>query len=215
MGRLRVIIIFSVLAGFVVNTQAANVKAGLERANLWNQFAQDLHAFHKERASRLEAYTEENNGGYGGSTNDLEFYREVKYFDKKTGNLLTNIKWENQNPDNLHSIDIYIYDAQGRIAREYSAVYMPIHRKAPYQTLINMHHYKDGLHGFRQFDASDNRIFEFCAGNHYGQKIHMVLDDYEIPDEAAQLSDKSQREIYNACFSEIPTTVKPYLTPGL
>lgn len=215
MGRLLIIIMLCAPATFAVNASAAAIKEGMTRGERLNHFVQSLYSFNKQRNSRLEVDIEESTGGYGGVTDNLEFYREVKHIDKKTGNLLANIKWETRNPDNLHTIDVYIYDAQGRIKREYSAAYLPVYRKAPYLTLINMHHYEKGLHSYRQFDFSDNRLFEFCAGNYLGEKIHLVLDEYEIPDSAAEFSDEIQRDVYTACFDAIPMSVAPYLAPGI
>lgn len=215
MQRLLVIIVLCALINLAGVSQAASINEDMTRRERLNQFVQSLYSFNTARIKGLEVIVEESTGGYGGVTNNLEFYRAVRYFDKKTGKLLADIKWESENPDNLHTIDVYIYDAQGRIEREYSAAYLPVYRKAPYVTFINIHHYGDGLHGYRQFDFADNRLFEFCAGEYLSQQVHIVLDEYEIPDSAAELPDAGQSAVYNACFGEIPTTVKSLLIPGV
>ena len=104
---------------------SCNLHAADSQEVRWNQFVKDLYSLHQHMIKDRDVYTRESNGGYGGLTNDLNFYREVKTFDKETDRLLSNIKWENKNPDNIHEIDINIYDNQGRIIRDYSAYYLP------------------------------------------------------------------------------------------
>ena len=213
MIRLFGLVLFLAFSPIPSNAQEKTISVDLKRTKLWNQFVQDLYKFHQQRIATLDTRIETSNGGYGGTTNDLNFYRQDKYFDKHTGQLLADIKWENKNPENLHAIDIYVHDAQGRIEKEYIAAYLPVHRKAPIQTLINLHVYDDSLHSFRQFDVSDNLIFEFCEGMYAGEKVHIVLDEYEIPDAAEDLPDEQMAKTYRACFDEVPNSVKLYLKP--
>mgnify|MGYP001820218046 FL=1 len=181
MRRLHTMVLLVSLMGSMSGVQSETITVDHERVEKWNKFVQDLYSFHKERIKKQEVSIEERIGGYGGVTNDLEFYREVRYYAKDSGRLLADIKWENRKPDNLHSIELYLYDDKGRISRDYTAAYLPPYRNAPIQTLISIHRYKDGLHSSRQFDVSDNRIFEFCVGQYRGEKVHIVFDDYEIP----------------------------------
>jgi len=189
------------------------VNEDLPRAKKWNRFADAIYELHQHRISKRRIYTEEEMGGYGGMTNDLNFFKEVKYFDTSSKRLLSTIKWENKNPDNIHVIELYIYDESGRVVREYTAAYLPVHRKAPFQTLINLHHYEDGLHGYRQFDASGDRLYEQCRGELSDKDIFISYEDYEIPDRVTSIQDKNLREAYRACFGDIPRSASPYTDP--
>ena len=215
MIRIFGLVLFLVFSPIISNAQEKTVSVDLKRTKIWNQFVQDLYKFHQQRFATLDTRIETSNGGYGGTTNDLNFYRQDKYFDKHTGQLFADIKWENKNPENLHAIEVYIYDSQGRIDKEYIAAYLPVHRNAPIQTLINLHLYGDRLHSYRQFDVSDNRIFEFCEGVYAGEKVHIVLDEYEIPDAADDFSDEQMVKAYHACFDKMPRSVKLYLKPEI
>lgn len=192
---------------------SCNLHAADSQEVRWNQFVKDLYSLHQHMIKDRDVYTRESNGGYGGLTNDLNFYREVKTFDKETDRLLSNIKWENKNPDNIHEIDINIYDNQGRIIRDYSAYYLPHARNAPTMTLINIHHYTNGLYSFRQFDANDEILFEFCEGTHNGRPVKIVFEYYEIPDKISDITDKSERDAYHACFHQLAKSAGTYLNP--
>ena len=211
--KLTMFVLFSVGMAVALNANATRVNEDLPRAEKWNKFADDLYTLHQQRIKGRDVYTEEENGGYGGLRGDLEYYREVRYYDRKSGRLLSNIKRENKNPDNIHIIELYIYDEQGRIKREYTAAFLPTHRKAPYQTLINIHQYVDDLHGYRQFDASDDRLFESCAGKYFDEPVRILFDEAEIPDSSSQILDEGERQAYLACFEGLPKTAHPYINP--
>lgn len=179
----------------------------------WNKFVEDLFSLHQHIIKNQNIYTRESKGGYGGVTNDPEFYREVRHYDKKTDKLLSNIKWENKNPEDIHSIDIYIYDDKGRIIRDYSAYYLPKHRNAPYQTFINIHHYSENLHSFRQFDANNEILFEFCEGSYNGKPVKISHEYHEIPDKISDISDMPNRDSYQACFNQLAKSAGAYLHP--
>jgi hypothetical protein len=198
---------------FSLSAYAEPVKEHQGRSNTWNKFADNLYSLHQQVMKSHDTYTEEEDGGYGGLRGDLNFYHEVRYYDRKSGRLLSNIKRENKNPDNIHIMELYIYDKKGRIQREYTAAYLPIHRKAPYQTLINIHHYAGELHGYREFDASDDLLFESCAGKYNNTPVRILFDEGEMPDTLSQIPDKTEREAYRACFDGVPKTARPYTNP--
>jgi len=179
----------------------------------WNKFVDDLFTVHQHLIKDRNVYTKESNGGYGGVTNDTEFYHEVRYYDGETDRLLSNIKRENKNPDNIHAIDVNIYDDQGRIIRDYSAYYLPKYRNAPYQTLIDIHHYSKNLHSIRQFDANNELLFEFCEGTHNGEPVKISHESHEIPDRISDINKKSQRDMYKACFNQMTKSAGAYINP--
>ena len=63
--------------------------------------------------------------------------------------------------------------------------YLPVFRNAPFQTLINLHHYEGKLDVFRQFDASGTRIYEQCKGRFLGGEVDISLEEDRIPSRAA------------------------------
>ncbi|TNF92253.1 MAG: hypothetical protein EP297_13580 [Gammaproteobacteria bacterium] len=188
------------------------MKEGVSEAAKWNKFSASLLKVN-DYLVKGDVRTEESEGGYGGLVDDLKFYLEIKTYDKATGNLLSNVKWEKRNPDNLHAIEVYIFDKSGQLKRDYAAAYLPVHRKAPYQTLINLYHHNDDLSGYRQFDASDNLLYEQCKGLYKKKEVFISLDHYEIPDRPSQIEDKFMREVYRACFDRMPASAGRYLDP--
>ena len=138
-----------------------------------------------------------------------EFYRQVSHIDGKSGRLLSRAKWERKHPDRLHVIELFFYDKEGRILRDYSAAFLPRHHNAPYQTLINLHSYNGKLVAMRQFDASGARIFEHCRGTWFDIPVTIVIDEplFATPDEVLE------SEEYIACFGFIPARLGKYLYP--
>ncbi len=174
----------------------------------WNGFADALRAIHEQRLARGDVVTSEESGGYA---NHPDFYREVSYRDKHSGKLLSRIRWERTHPDRVHSIEVYEYDDRGRVARDYAAVYLPKYRNAPIQTLVNLHHHEDGLHAYRQFDASGVRIYEQCKGEFFGEPVMVSLDEDELPLHAGVVPDDVGDALYASCFEQIPGSADPYL----
>ena len=111
----------------------------------WNWFVDALYALHQERTAGREIKTSSIIGGY---FREKEFYREVKYVDAATGRHLSTIQWEREHPERIHYIEVYVYDRKGRIARDYSALFLTFSRAAPQHTLINLHAYHGKLHAF-------------------------------------------------------------------
>ena len=181
-----------------------------EHVRSWNAFADQLLSLHKSRIQGKQIIETEHSGGY---RNDPDYYREVTYKDKKTGKVLSIIQWETDNPDVVHSIEIFIHDDQGRVIRDYSAAYLPGQRNAPVQTLINLHHYNGGLHAFRQFDVSQDVIYEYCAGEFNGQqqKLRLFEDDLAATDDKTRALLESP--LYKACFEGISAHPGKYIKP--
>ncbi len=173
----------------------------------WNRFAHRLLQVHRHFLRTKEIKQKEEMGGYAGLPG---FYREVSYFDKQSGLLLSRIRWETKNPDRVHVIEIFLHGTGGQIVRDYSAAYLPDHRNAPFQTLINIHTRNDDLHAFRQFDASGARLYEFCNGTWFDQQVKISLDEPQIgtPDHLLK------SEPYIACFGSLPAEVGRFIDPG-
>jgi hypothetical protein len=186
------------------------LKEDKQHVQNWNVFVDHLLDLHKRQIKGREIKTTESVGGYA---NDPEFYREIIYRDKATGKVLSKLQWELENSNNLHSIQVNIYDKHGRLVRDYSAAYLPRRRNAPVQTLINLHGYNDGLHAFRQFDGSKDVIYEYCEGEYNGKdhQIRLFEDDIVATDYESRQFMKSP--IYKACFGGIKKRVGKYIKP--
>jgi tetratricopeptide (TPR) repeat protein len=178
----------------------------LEQIRNWNEFADAVYQLHQSQIKKTAYTTAKTTGGY---PNNPQYYVETKYFDEASGVLLSRVLREKQNPDKVHVVEVFIHDSQGRVKRDYLAAYLPQHRNAPIQTLINFHNYESELHAFRQFDASGARIYEQCRGTLDGEDIFLSLEEHEFDPGEGILSTRE----YQRCFGEIPKVVGRYLEP--
>lgn len=174
----------------------------------WNDFADECLALHKQQVANREVQEKTRLGGYADRP---EFYKEHTYFDANSGAMLSRIQWEKDNPGRMHTCEVYVRDNQGRVVRDYAAAFLPDGRNAPVQTLINLHNYNDGLHAFRQFDASGDRIYEYCEGTLKGKAVQLRLFEEDIygPSGTAMMSSPE----YAACFDGLPNKPGEYLQP--
>ncbi len=173
----------------------------------WNRFADSLYQLHKKAIAGGEVRETEETGRWGGEFAKRFTFREVSYHDAKSGRLLSRLRRDGDKPENIEILEVYIYDKSGRLARDFTALYLPWGRNAPISTYINLHHYHDELHGFRQFDASGNRLYEQCRGKLSGHEVDISLEDYQIDPKI------TSSETYEACFGDLPKTANDYLTP--
>lgn len=201
-------IVWAVILGIVhPATAASSLRENITQVDEWNRFTGRLLAVHNRFLGSHPIRTEEETGGYAGQP---EFYGEVSYFDSRTNRLLSRIRWERERPGTIHVIEIFFYDARGRVARDYSSAFLPKYRNAPYQTLINLHRYTDGLHAFRQFDASGDRLYEYCRGSWFEEPVLIELDEPLVATPDTLLNS----EAYIACFGYVPLTAGNYLDPA-
>jgi len=188
-----------------------------DQVERWNRFVADLYALHEKRLAEHEVREESRVGGY---QREPDYYDEITYVDKTSGLPLSRIRWirgsEAANPvDRVHTISLFFYDDQGRVEREYAAAYLTQHRNAPVQTLVFFHNYKDGVHGFRSFDANGVRILEKCRGTLDGKDVNILLDgddgslDHALDDPGGIISTPE----YKACFGGLPEDASAYLPP--
>lgn len=200
----------AVAAGAQTRPNPDTVQVDDQSVRQWNTFADSLYRLHQRQIAGRKIREAEQIGGYA----RLEgFYREVSYHDADTGRLLSRIQWERANPERIHTIEVYVYDDQGRVARDYMAWYLPHYRNAPRQTTINLHHYDGGLHGWRQFDASDNRIYEKCTR----LADEKVLVEINGEDRIGHAEDNPRSVVhsgeYRRCFGGLPRTAGAFLQP--
>jgi hypothetical protein len=191
----------------------SSVQVNDQQVHAWNVFASSLYELHQHLVKTHDVRSQQRIGGYGGVSAGVNFYKELRTYDSKSGKLLSQIRWETAHPDRIHTIEVFIYDESGRLVRDYAAAYMPVFHNAPFQTLINLHYYNQDLHAYRQFDASDVLIYEQCKGRLLDQPVDISLDEERIPADAASIPDTRMRRTYSACFAALPTSARPYLNP--
>ncbi|HEB67643.1 MAG TPA: hypothetical protein ENI93_06830 [Gammaproteobacteria bacterium] len=174
----------------------------------WNAFARNLEQLHRRLTSVEGIEVRTSIGGYAGKP---KFYTEEDYY--LDGRLISRVQREREHPENLHAIEVYIRDEQGRVIRDYAAAFLPHYRNAPVQTLITLHRYNGDLHAFRSFDASGYRIVERCDG-HLGKKeVQLLLDEDEIDDAIGDPNGIMATPEYRACFGDLAEKAGKYLQP--
>ncbi len=210
MGTTRLVFLVFVgcalsLLALAPSSQSA-VRENLDQVRVWNDFVDSLLRTHQYWAETRTVKSDERIGGYAGHP---KFYREIETRDATTDRLISRLRWERARPTRLHVIEIFHYDARGRLSVDYAAAYLIRFRNAPYQTLVNIHGYTDTLHAYRQFDASGDTIFERCEGQFKGVSVDLSLDEPEGPPASELVSP----EVYTACFGDIPITADGFLRP--
>ena len=142
MKRLCIVMLFVLITPFALaQSKSQSMKEDVQHVQRWNKFFNSLLELHQQNMQHRKIETTEQLGGYAGQPN---FYREVSYYDKASHRLLSRIQWETKHPRRAHTVEVFLYDDQGRVDRDYLAAYLPHFRNAPIQTLINLHHYNDG-----------------------------------------------------------------------
>ncbi len=185
-----------------------SVEVSQSEVDAWNKFASSLLTLHRDSISKTNYRVERRSGYYGGEyAKDYRFLEE-SFFAKSDSRLLSRIRWHDKNKNLFQTIEVFIYDRNGLLTRDYTAAYLLRERNAPFQTLINIHKHDDKLHAYRQFDASDELLFEKCNGTLDGSKVSLLLEDYEMPDQPFDYTGE-----YLMCFSNLPKSAGAYLDP--
>lgn len=195
-------------AALVLGSMPAHAESAHER--LWNRFAEDVFALHQRQLAGRDVEERSRVGGYAGRP---EFYREVEYSDAGSGALLSRIRWVREQPGTIDVIEVFVRDGQGRIVRDYTAAWLPEYRKAPSQTLVSLHSYTGGLHAFRMFDASGDRLYERCEGEYRGESLRLEVDQEMFYDARLDPGPIFESEEYRRCFDGLPTTADAFLPP--
>jgi hypothetical protein len=219
MVRLRkVLLIMSALLAGVVQgagaVQAASVLSAPTEyeteAKRWNRFADDLYALHKKRVAGKSIEIKERIGHYFQQPN---FYKEQSFYNKKNGELLSIIQWETKNPENIHVIQIFFYDDKGRPSHDYAASFRTGDHDDPATTEISVFDYPRGLQVFRQFNASNEIIYEHCEGKWKGKPVDIKLDVVDLEEFRDEPDTVMTSPQYRACFGRLPKTASRYLPP--
>lgn len=209
MTTYRWILLLGMLCGLGMSPSgfAASADKSLNKHEIaWSHFADQVLRLHRKLINAVPVVKKSHLGGYA---HQPDFYREESYYNAHTHKLISRVRWERDNPRKLHTIEVYLYDDQGRVKRDYTAAYLPNYYRAPSQTLISFHAYHDGLHAFRSFDADGYRVDEGCRGQFQGKPVNIILDESEIEDGTPEM----QTPVYHACFAGMRQKLGKYLTP--
>lgn len=186
---------------------AQQLKEDSTHVQVWNRFADQTLDLHRELIDRLPVERETEIDGYAQLP---EFYRQESYY--HNDKLVSRVQWEKDSGE-LHVIEVFIRNEQGRVVRDYTAAYLPHYRNAPTQTLVSFHAYNDDLHAFRSFDASGDLVVERCTGKLDGEAVHLLVDLGAVFQSAQVDSDIRQSREYQLCFEGLPEQPGKYLTP--
>ena len=171
---------------------------------VWNRFADNVYALHRQGLAGHPVHESVTTDAYNGMAAKGRYYRDVTYTDARAGQLLSRVRTDHDHPETLHIVEAYVWGKDGRVARDYVAMYLPWAHNAP---IITLHRYHDDLHAMRQFNASGERIYEQCSGTLAGAKVDIELDWGEISPRSAA------SPTYRECFDGLQETAGIYLTP--
>ncbi|MBI5612620.1 MAG: hypothetical protein HY942_06115 [Gammaproteobacteria bacterium] len=187
--------------------RAAQVDVNEQQVQVWNRFSETLLKLHLQQLSGREIRKSEHSGRYGGEVAKNYSYKDIEYHDAKTGRLLSRVRWDGDKPEVYHTVEVFVYDGAGQLVRDFATMYLPWARNAPIRTFINLHRHTDGLHAYRQFDASGIRLYEQCKGAFSGKAVDISLEFQDIDAQA------TAAPAYKACFGKLPETAGAFLTP--
>lgn len=169
------------------------------------EFHRAVYALHEQQLARHTVRTEETNGTYEGVAAAGYQYRITSYYDAGTGRLLSRIQRDARLPEAIHIAEVNVYDADGRLVRDFfssAPPWRPIH---PSHAYINLHHHNGRLHSFRQFELEGQVNYEFCEGELEGKPVRIALSDSEKKILASPE--------YRACFDGMSADWAQYTTP--
>ena len=199
------VFLLSITAASVSGAERLTVSQ--QRVAVKNNFVTNLLKLQQQLLDTHPVTRQTRTGGYA---THPDFYLEETYFYKDTDRILSVIQHEKANPENLHALEVYLYDEQGRVIRDYSVSYLPDARNAPVQTLVSLHVYNGDYHAFRTFDAFGTHIYERCE---QGDNILMNFDEAAIEELHHDSKPQVNTELYQTCFKNLATTAGQYLTP--
>lgn len=191
-------------------TTPTSMKVDKVHVNNWNIFFANVYAYHLYQLSQHDVDIKETTGGYHNKPN---FYREIEYYKADTDQLLSRIQWEIEKPQQIHVIEVYVYDEAEKLKSDYLVAFLPEYRNAPIQTLINVHYSDDEFHSFRQFDASGYRIYESCKGKVFNEPVSISLTDDDFNSIETTIIQTMNSEEYLSCFEHLPVIVDAHLNP--
>lgn len=192
---------------FVAGLVCATASQAETQAERWNRFAEQVHQLHLKTIAAQPVRIEESMHDYEGDKAKDYGYRETRFFAANSGKLLSKEHVDQNDASKRYYLEVNVLDKQGRVARDYIALYLPWSMKQPARTFISLHAYSGELHAFRQFNASGERILEICEGKLQGKKVSLLFEGVEL-DKTPEAS-----EAYRVCFAGLPLQAGEYLKP--
>lgn len=170
-------------------------------------FHRGVYALHERQIVGRAVRTTEETGSYDGAAAKGYRYRVTSYYDADTGKLLSRIERNADSPEAIHIAEVNIYDAGGRIVRDFFSSAPPWMPAYPSHAYINLHHYNGRLHSFRQFELDGQVNYEFCEGEFEGKQVRISLDWTDINEK------NTAAPAYKACFEGLRNDWEPYVIP--
>jgi hypothetical protein len=171
------------------------------------EFHRAVYALHEQLIASHVVRTEEKTGDYNGVAAAGYSYRITSYFDAVTGKLLTRVERNADRPEAIHIVEVNIYDANGKLVRDYLSSAPPWKPDWPSHAFISLHHYNGQLHARRQFELDGRVNYEFCEGELAGVRVRISLDWTDINEQTTATPE------YRACFDGMSNDWEQYLTP--
>jgi hypothetical protein len=172
------------------------------------EFHRAVYALHEQQIARHTIRTEETSGEYGGVAAAGYRYRITSYYNAGTGRLLSRIQRDAQVPGAIHIAEVNVYDADGRLVRDFFSSAPPWKPTHPSHAYINLHNHNGRLHSFRQYEIEGQVNYEFCEGVLEGKPVRIALDWSGI-DQKTLASPE-----YRACFDGMSKDWARYTTPN-
>ena len=172
-----------------------------------SDFHRAVYVLHEQQIAQHSIRTEEKTRDYEGLAAVGYRYRITSYYDAETGRLLSRIQRDADVPQAIHIAEVNVYDADGRLVRDFfssAPPWKPIH---PSHAYINLHNHNGQLHSFRQFELDGQVNYEFCEGVLKGKPIRIALDWSDINEKTIASSE------YQACFDGMSKDWAQYTTP--
>lgn len=171
------------------------------------EFHRAVYDLHAQQLARHTVRTEETTGKYEGVAAAGYRYRITSYYDADSGRLLSRIQRDATLPEAIHIAEVNIYDADGRLVRDYFSSAPPWRPLHPSHAYLNLHHHNGGLHSFRQFELDGQVNYESCEGTLDGQPVRIAGDGSGSDDKIRTT------RAYHACFDGISADWARYISP--
>ena len=166
-----------------------------------------VYQLHEQQLSSHTVRTEEKTGAYNGAVAAGYRFRITSYYDTQTGRLLSRIQRDAVLPEAIHISEVNVYDANGRLIRDYLSIAPPWNPTHPSNAYLNMHHYNGKLHSFRQFELDGQVNYEFCEGEWEGKPVRISLPWEDMKKDTTSTAE------YLACFGGMSKDWKQHITP--
>jgi hypothetical protein len=170
-------------------------------------FHRAVYALHEQQIARHTIRTEETTGEYQGLAAAGYRYLITSYFDATSGRLLSRIQRDAKVPEAIHIAEVNVYDAEGRLIRDFFSSAPPWRPVHPSHAYINLHNHNGQLHSFRQHELEGQVNYEFCEGELEGKPVRIAHDGDDI-NEKTRASPE-----YRACFDGMSKDWARYTAP--